>query len=404
MTATAAGLSPGMHQNMLTFPNTTNGLGTATRTVTAAVQPGPGALAVTPASGLQSAGEEGGDFAPLSSVYTLTNTGTAPIDFSVTKTQPWTTVSPIAGALDAGSTVQVTVAVDPAVADTLTPGSYEDLVLFDNTTSGDGSTSRFASLLVEEPGVLAVTPSEAFEATRTSGGPFVPATKLYILTNTGETSLDFAVTPSQAWVSVTPEGGSIAPGERVQVTASFNDAASSVTTPTSGLIEFTNLTSDRGSTTRAASLVLAGLLMSQVIILPDHNTPDAEYVTAQNGFISALSALPIDGSVQLGVIYASARGVAVPWLPSTLLTPDTFATTIAALSKPRNAMDAAVIDPAAPVFAGKLSPLAPVASRPQTDFLGAAMAVSGATTLCYSTKPADGNRSAGLSASVVTQP
>ena len=108
-----------------------------------------GPLTVTPAGGLTSSGTAGGPFTPSSLSYTLTNTGTAPMDWTASKTQTWVTLSSSGGTLAAGAGTTVTVSIGTG-ANSLAASStsYTDTVTFTNTTNDTGNATRPVSLTV----------------------------------------------------------------------------------------------------------------------------------------------------------------------------------------------------------------------------------------------------------------
>ena len=59
-------------------------------------------LSVSPASGLASGGAPGGPFSPASQTYGLTNTGTATLNWTATKTAAWLTLSSTSGTPEPG--------------------------------------------------------------------------------------------------------------------------------------------------------------------------------------------------------------------------------------------------------------------------------------------------------------
>ncbi|MEJ2696902.1 MAG: hypothetical protein P8013_09670, partial [Candidatus Sulfobium sp.] len=137
----------------------------------------PGVLEVTPTGEFVSTGLEGGPFASRK-VYTLKNTGYAPIDWSVTASRSWVdarkninmAAMPLAkiksasagadrlasiinrssrsGALSPGDSVSVVVSLTSA-ANSLSAGTHTATVSFVNSTSGEGNTSRRVSLTVQ---------------------------------------------------------------------------------------------------------------------------------------------------------------------------------------------------------------------------------------------------------------
>jgi len=144
----ANNLDAGSYSDTVTFTNATNGQGNTTRTISLTVLE-PATLVVLPSSGLSSYGNVGGPFDPSSKDYTLTNTGSASLDWAVTKTQAWVALSSASGALAPGDSTIVTVSINPE-ANSLEVGAYSDLVTFTNATNGHGTTSRGVTLTVSD--------------------------------------------------------------------------------------------------------------------------------------------------------------------------------------------------------------------------------------------------------------
>jgi hypothetical protein len=111
----------------------------------------PGILEVTPTDGLVSSGSQTGPFSPSSTTYTIRNTGDDSIDWTVSKTQEWVSLSSTIGTLAGGASTNVTVSIN-SNANSLTPDTYDDTVTFTNVTNGSGNTTRSVSLTVREPG------------------------------------------------------------------------------------------------------------------------------------------------------------------------------------------------------------------------------------------------------------
>jgi len=104
-------------------------------------------MGVTPSDNFSSTGTAGGPFSPVSIDYTLSNTGSSSIQWAITKSSNWLTVSSASGTLVGGGTVVVTVTVN-ANANSLGAGTYNDTLTFTNSTNGLGNTTRSAALTV----------------------------------------------------------------------------------------------------------------------------------------------------------------------------------------------------------------------------------------------------------------
>ena len=113
----------------------------------------PQGLIVTPADDLIASGDAGGPFTPDSIVYTLENDSDGPIDYSVTKSEAWVSVTNATGTIPAQGTISVTVSINSA-AETLGHGEYADTVYFTNTTDHQGDTTRGVTLTVGVPELI----------------------------------------------------------------------------------------------------------------------------------------------------------------------------------------------------------------------------------------------------------
>lgn len=147
----ANALAPGTYVAILTFDNTDNGLGNTTRRITLTVNsPNPGALSVSPLSGWNSSGPQGGPFTPTSQTYTLTNAGGQALNWTATVDKTWISVSAASGTLAPSASTTVIVSLNSR-ADRLKPGTRTATVSFTNTTNGNGNTSRSVTLTVTKP-------------------------------------------------------------------------------------------------------------------------------------------------------------------------------------------------------------------------------------------------------------
>jgi hypothetical protein len=108
-------------------------------------------LQVTPTSVFASSGAQGGPFAPLEMVYTLTNSGASSLNWSVTHTQSWVSVSASSGTLSGGASFSVIGSINSA-ASLLAPTNYTDHLVFSNSASG-AVRRRAVALSVVTPGL-----------------------------------------------------------------------------------------------------------------------------------------------------------------------------------------------------------------------------------------------------------
>jgi hypothetical protein len=106
-------------------------------------------LGVTPSEELYAVGDPGGPYSPSSQVYSLENLGGNPLNYSVTATQPWLTITNGSGTIAGHDSANVTVEFNMA-ASMLATGLYHDVLTFTNTTNNVGTTTRDVTLQVGE--------------------------------------------------------------------------------------------------------------------------------------------------------------------------------------------------------------------------------------------------------------
>ena len=222
-----------------------------------------GPMTVTPAGGLTSSGTAGGPFTPSSQTYTVTNTGTAPMNWTASKVQSWVTLSATGGTLAASATATVTVSIGTGANSLAASGtSYTDNVTFANTTNGTGNTTRPVSLTVNATNVagpLTVTPAGGLTSSGTAGGPFTPSSQSYTLTNTGAAPMNWTASKVQSWVTLSSAGGTLAAGANTTVTVSIGTGANSLAasgTSYTDNVTFANTTNGTGNTKRPVSLTV----------------------------------------------------------------------------------------------------------------------------------------------------
>lgn len=110
------------------------------------VVPAEGTLSVTEGD-LASSGDPGGPFSPTSKEYTLLNFGATSLNWTAGNAASWLSLVPASGTLNAGESITVTASIN-SNANTHPVGTYVDAISFTNTTNGNGSTTRAASVTV----------------------------------------------------------------------------------------------------------------------------------------------------------------------------------------------------------------------------------------------------------------
>lgn len=215
-----------------------------------------GELAVTPDERLVAVGPEGGPFAPEAKTYLLTNVGEETVAWSASQPSGFLTVQPTSGLLAPGESAALDVALTDK-ARQLEAGQYDTAVAIENTTNGRGGTTRLARVLVQRAAELRLTPDEPFVTAGHRGGPFDPALRTYVLTNTGQQAMEFVLLPSTKWVSLFPASGLLNEEQSVNVVVSIGAEAASLSPGSyDELFTALNLTTGMGDTSRAVRLTV----------------------------------------------------------------------------------------------------------------------------------------------------
>jgi hypothetical protein len=268
LNAVAAALEGGTYSGSLNFTNTTNAGGNTTRGLSLNLA-NPGVLNVSPAGDAIVSGVVGGPFIPQTLNYTVSNSGATSLNWTVGASVPWLQVNTSGGTLAPGASAQVTATFAPSV-EGFPSGAYTGTLSFTNTTSGLGNGSRNINLTVLSPAKLSVTSSAGLSASGPPGGPFVPASTIYTVGNTGDTVLSWSATATAPWISVSPGSGLVAPGATQQVTVSFGSSAANLPAGThQGNVAFINTETTADNTSRAVSLqVMPPLRFSGTVKTP----------------------------------------------------------------------------------------------------------------------------------------
>ncbi len=99
-------------------------------------------LRITPPLGFSSAGPSGGPFSATTETYTLTDTSTTPLTWSLANDSSWLTVSPAGGTLSPGASTTVTVSLNTNANSFLIAHAAGNVV-FNNQTTGTMQNRQF---------------------------------------------------------------------------------------------------------------------------------------------------------------------------------------------------------------------------------------------------------------------
>jgi hypothetical protein len=115
-------------------------------------------------------------------------------------------------------------------------------------------------------GGVSVTPIEDLYFSGFEGGPFDPASKDYVLTNTGTIPISWGAAKTQAWVKLSKTSGTLAAGDSFTVNISI--LLSKAKTLDAGTfndtVTFTNKTNGLGNTTRNVTLTVKAINLKLV--------------------------------------------------------------------------------------------------------------------------------------------
>jgi len=99
-------------------------------------------LRITPSLGFTAVGPGGGPFTVASQTYTLKNTSSTPLNWSLVNTSSWLTVSSTSGNLSARTSTTVTISLNPAANNFLINHASGNVV-FNNLTAGTTQNRQF---------------------------------------------------------------------------------------------------------------------------------------------------------------------------------------------------------------------------------------------------------------------
>jgi hypothetical protein len=161
---------------------------------------------------------------------------------------------------------------------TLQAGAVEDTL--NNATPQTLLGTFEVAINPATPGVLGVSPMNNLDSTGVVGGPFLPASKIYTLTNSGGSPLSWTANKTAAWVSLSSASGQLAVGGATTVTVSINSNATNlIAGDWPDAISFLNTTTGTGNAVRTVNLFVVPVV--QLIV--SANPPGWGSVSPTNG-------------------------------------------------------------------------------------------------------------------------
>ena len=192
---------------------------------------------IVPVSGFNASGPANGPFSPAAQIFSLTNSGASPLNWSLVNTSAWLNASMTSGTLAVGATNSVTISLT-AAANNLALGIYAATVNFSNWNTHVVQSLPF-TLQALQP--LVIAPATGFTSSA-AGGAFTITTQNYSLTNTGSIPLNWSLINTSAWLTASG-GGKLDAGATTTATVSLSSAAANLATGTyTANVWFTNQT------------------------------------------------------------------------------------------------------------------------------------------------------------------
>jgi hypothetical protein len=177
-------------------------------------------LQVAPFTNIAAAGTHGGPFSPSSFHYTLSATYGS-VNYAITNVPSWLTATSMSGIVTT-SAKTITLSVNSS-ARNLTPGTYVNSINFNNTTNGQGNTTRLATLTVTpKQYTITVRASPGADGTVSGAGTFAEDTSQTVTAtpNPGHTFVHW--TENGRVVSTSPSYTFTLPGANITLVADFH--------------------------------------------------------------------------------------------------------------------------------------------------------------------------------------
>ena len=170
------------------------------------------------------AGPAGGPFANTTADITLTNAGADSVSWSATHVPAFLQLDAHEGLVPPAGTASIHAQLDTATAQTFPVGDLTDTLLIHNDTGRQADVAIDCSLSVIQPVTsIELLPPTDLASTGPEGGPFLPSTLAYHLTDTGNTSIGWQANPADPWVAVAPASGLLTPSGTISLTIGIRE-------------------------------------------------------------------------------------------------------------------------------------------------------------------------------------
>jgi len=183
------------------------------------------ALGIVPALGFVSTGYVGGPFSITNENFTLTNTGSGSLNWSLANTSAWLYVSSSNGTLSAGGPAATVTVSLLSTATNMATGNYTATLFFTNLLDNVVQTRQFSLQIQALPEPLQITPATGFGSAGNAGGPFGVTNQNFVLTNVGSVTFGWGLANTSAWMSIFPASGTLVPGGPAAIVAAGLTAA-----------------------------------------------------------------------------------------------------------------------------------------------------------------------------------
>lgn len=121
------------------------------------------AMRIAPRADFRASGYEGGPFTPDTIEWTVSNTSTSTLEWTVARDAAWLDLSSMGGELEGGASTSVVASLSDSIANALSPDTYAGSVVFSNSTSGFSAELQVELRVRPIPGVIEVRDSIAPE-------------------------------------------------------------------------------------------------------------------------------------------------------------------------------------------------------------------------------------------------